>query len=156
MTAGDLDAVKGKIMDYIKTADNDNLHPLATHVFSDWRINVYALSTDRFPVVTVRLGTATRTELVYGRKTKSDERGIFYTCPFTAHVWAENASTRKAKNAMDIADKITDYLLQVSPDSTTGIEHFYDITTRESQPDRGGQRISRVIIEGFCLVKRTL
>jgi len=153
---GGISAVKSKLMEIIVDADS-SLAPKNTHVLSNWRIELWKLEND-FPIVTVRVGIVNLNELIYGRKVGWNQQGHYVGYQFSLHVWHENADDPdpKSKNACDLADKIIDVLEMYSGDSTSGIERFYNITSIESEPERGPQRMSRVIIEGFILAKRVL
>lgn len=163
-TVGRMTTVKAKMLEIITGADS-SLSPQATHVRPDWKIAVNYLE-DHYPIVTLRLGTETVSELIYGRQISSTERGHYVTYSFSAHVWAEkeyqlfeagaNESIAQAKPASDLADKIIDTLEKYNGDATSGICYFDKVTARESEPERGPQRLTRIIIEGFVIVKRPL
>lgn len=153
---GGISAVKSKLMKIIVDADS-SLAPETTHVLPNWRVEVWKLESN-FPIVTVRIGPANINELIYGRKVGWNQQGHYVGYQFSLHVWHENASdpNPKSKNACDLADKIIDVLEMFVGDDDSGIIEFFNITSRESEPERGPQRMSRVIIEGFILAKRIL
>jgi hypothetical protein len=152
---GGISAVKAKILTLISTADA-SLSPEASHVFPNWRTEINYLESN-YPVVTVRLGNVIVGDKTYGRQIGNNTRGQFVTYIFTAHVWDENnTSGPKSKDVCDLADKIIDVLENYSGDNVSGIKYFENITARESEPERGPQRLSRVIIEGFIVAKRPL
>lgn len=156
VTEGYIYDVKNKLAYFISQADA-TLQPQDDHVYLNWTTAIYKLTQANFPVVTLRIMPSAARELVYGRKTKSNETGVFIIVSFTAHVFAmvKTTGNAKAKDAMDLADKIETILLQ-STDSATGIQYIYDITKRESEPDRGAKRVSRIIMTGRILVKKPL
>lgn len=142
-------------MEIISNADT-SLQPQDKHITGDWRVDTYWLEK-ALPAVTVKINEATLNERIYGRNISSNQSGHFISVPFSLHVWAENATEGlKASNALNLADKIVTYLLKYVGDDDSGIRFFYDLTTRESEPERGPQRMSRVIIEGFMFIKRPL
>ena len=152
---GGMSAVKAKLLTLISTADSA-LTPEATHVFSNWRTEINFLESN-YPVVTVRLGNVAITENVYGRRAGVSGRAHFVTYIFTAHVWDENNTTGpKSKDVCDLTGKIIDVLENYAGDNISGIKYFERISARESEPERGPQRLSRVIMEGFVVAKRPL
>jgi hypothetical protein len=163
-TVGRMTPVKAKMLEIIAGADS-TLSPQSTHVRPDWKTAVEYLENN-YPIVTLRLGSETVTELIYGRQISSTERGHYVTYSFSAHVWAEKSyqlfeagadeTVAQAKPASDLADKIIDTLEKYNGDATSGICYFDKVTARESEPERGPQRLTRIIIEGFVMVKRPL
>jgi len=154
MGAGGYKDVKDKLMKLIAASHSD-LSPQSTHIFGDWRIKVWKFKKANMPIVTVRVAPVNINETAYGSQLSSTERGTYATFFFTAHVWEENASSgNKSDNALNLADSIVTYLTKYSGDTTSGIVFFRDVTYRDSQPETGPQRYSRVIIEGFIFAKR--
>lgn len=153
---GGISAVKTKVLALISAADS-SLSPQVTHVHPNWKTDINYLN-ENFPVVTVRVGNADVSERVYGRQVGGSNRGTYAIYTFSAHVWNEkDATDPTSKSACDLADKIIDYLLNYTGDSTSGICFFSNLIPRESEPDpRGPQRLSRVIIEGLIFCKRIL
>jgi len=161
---GRMTPVKNEMLQIISSSD-DQLQPQEIHVRPDWKIADYYV-VENYPVVTLRLGTEDMTEHVYGRQLSATQRGHFVTYKFSAHVWAEKSyqlfdegadeTQTQAKPASDLADKIMDVLLLYTGDETSGIWYFDKLTARESEPERGPQRLTRIIIEGFVLAKRPL
>lgn len=152
---GGISAVKTKVLSLIAAADS-SLTPEASHVFPNWRTDIAYLETS-YPVVTVKIGIVDVSERIYGRQISSSVRGHFSIYTFSAHVWNTNATTGpKSANACALADKIIDYLYKYVGDDVSGIRSFINLSGRESEPERGPQRLSRVIIEGFIEVKRVL
>lgn len=159
-------AVTSKILMIIASAST-SLSPQRTHVLPNWKTGDQYLS-DNYPVVTLRIGTKNMSELVYGRKISSTEFGHYVTYSFSAHVWAlktwqlfedsdeEDETVPQANNASDLADLIIDVLEKYIGDSTSGICFFHKITVRESESERGPQRLTRMIIEGLVVVKRPM
>jgi len=147
--------VKNKLAYFISQADA-SLQPQDDHVLLNWKTNIWKLTESKFPVVTLRMMPSASKDFVYGRQV-GGETGIHIIYSFTAHVFAMVKATgnAKARDALDLADKIETYLLKQS-DSITGIEHIFDISKRESEPDRGARRVSRVIMTGRILVKKPL
>ncbi|GEM_PF-2524632 len=143
------------------------LQPVPVHVLPNWKTPIPYL-IDNYPVVTLRVGNEDDTEKIYGRQMAGNQRGMFVMYPFTAHVWGEktwqlfedvddeNEAIPQVRTAADIADNIVDALLTFTGDSTSGIVHFTHVMARESEPDRGPKRLTRMIITGMVLVRRTL
>jgi hypothetical protein len=164
--AGRIDLVIEAMLQIISGADT-LLQPQTTHVLPNWKTSVNYLA-ENYPVVTLRVGNEDVTERIYGRIMSPTQRGHFVTYAWTAHVWAEKTwqlfqdvdqedeTIPMVRNAADIADNIIDALTSFTGDSTSGIVYFDRITARESEPERGPQRLTRVIIAGFVLVQRPL
>jgi len=159
MTVGGHYDIKAALLTIIAAADSE-LSPQITHVIPNWRLRVWQLKKANMPVVTVRIGPMTINETAFGRKIRSDETGNYVSCFFTAHVWAENTTTSgvmRQQAAMNLADTIIKYLENYNGDeATSGIAYFYDITFRETDHESGPLRYSRIIVEGFILVKRPI
>lgn len=158
MTQGHIHTVKSALMQLISLADatlNDEVD--FKHVLGNWRLNVWALSDDKFPIVTVRMGPSSDLEVAYGRRIRHNQFGQYVVYSWSAYVFAFHATTEDlvSKTAMDLADAIKTYLAKACH-ATSGIPYIYDMTIRESEPARGSQRISRIIIEGRLIAKRPL
>jgi hypothetical protein len=161
---GRMTAVKNKMLEIISGAD-PSLLPQNTHVRGDWKIAINYLETN-YPIVTLRLGNVNVIEQIYGRQMSATRRGHYVAYSFSAHVWAEKSyqlfdegadeHQTQARLASDLADIIIDTLEKYNGDETSGICYFDNITARESEPERGPQRLTRIIIEGMILVKRPL
>lgn len=160
---GRMTPVKDMMLNIIASVD-PSFSPQNIHVRGDWKIAVTYLS-DNYPVVTLRLGNVTVTERVYGREIGGNQRGHYVTYNFSAHVWAEKSyqlfdetdnNQSQAQPASDLADAIIDTLQKYNGDEISGIRYFEKITARESEPECGPQRLTRIIIEGFVVVKRPL
>lgn len=165
---GGMTVVIEAILQIIAGADT-SLQPQNIHVLPNWKTPTNYLETN-YPVVTLRVGNVDMTERIYGRTMfgKPNTRGHFVTYAFTAHVWGEKAwqlfedldqedeTIPQVKVAADIADNIIDAFETFTGDSTSGIVFFDRITARESEPERGPQRLTRIIIAGFVLVQRPL
>ena len=155
-TEGYMSTVKMKIVDHISEADN-SLSPATTHVLPSSDEQMWKYDTDYFPIVTVRIGPSTDREFFQGRQLggmPTKKIGIHVAFFFTAHLFTminETANTDKTKDAMDLAEKIKEHLLR-SDDATSGIQHYYEITTRETPS--GMARVAKVIIEGYVLARR--
>lgn len=162
--AGRMTPVKMAMLYIISTA-HSSLQPQNTHVRGDWKIMTKYVE-DNYPIVTLRVGNEDVTERVYGRQLSTTMRGHYVTYAFSAHVWGEKSyqmfdedmddTMSQAQPASDLADNIIDTLEKYVGDTTSGICHFHKITARESEPERGPQRLTRIIIEGFVLVRRPL
>jgi len=156
---GGISSVKNKIQDLISEVDS-KLSPKKDHILFNWRSPV--ISGELCPIVTMRLGTVQYPDVVFGRKIKSTESGQYIIYPFSLHVWNEKLNYEiqegnESKPTTDLADKIITALSKASNDANgSGICYFYNITSRESEPERGPQNLNRVIIEGFIKVKRPL
>ena len=156
---GGTSAIKNKLQALIAAVDT-KLSPKDDHVLFNWRNPVIA--GERCPIVTMRLGTSQYTDVIFGRKVKSNESGQYIVIPFSLHVWNEKLNYEmqegnESKPTTDLADKIVTTLLKAENDANgSGICHFYNVTARESEPERGPQNLNRVIIEGFIQVKRLL
>ena len=132
-------------------------------VFGDWRPameNIYGpVSGLKLPAVTVRISPARIWQVHYARLIpEAGDMGVY---AFTAHVFHKGCTIEgeeKYKYAQDLADKIMTYLLKQRWEALTecSIADVYDLQARESEPRKGSksQRICRVIIEGFMLIKR--
>jgi len=106
------------------------------------------------PLLSVRVGPELWTD-VYDRRIGYDSLfGTLGSHAFSIHIFHSNcyeADEEKGKYAQNVASRVIDCLTQ-SP-SPIGSD-IYDITSRESEPSRGGHRISRIIIEGRIHIKR--
>jgi hypothetical protein len=165
-TEGRYSTVTEQMLEIIAGAD-PSLQPQTTHVLPNWKTPVEYLVTN-YPVVTLRVGAQDMTEKIYGRQISSTERGHYVMYAFSAHVWGEktwqlfqdideeNQAIPQANLASELADKIIDALEKYNGDDTSGIIHFERIISRESEPERGPQRLTRIIITGYVLIKRPL
>jgi len=157
---GAVSTVKAKLQGYIAAVDV-GLSPKEQHVSFNWKNPV--INDEVCPFITMRLGTAQYTDVVYGRKIGNNQNGQFIVVPFSLHVWNEKLNYEmqdgvdESKPTTDLAEKVVTALLRFKNDShVSGICYFYNITSRESEPERGPQNLNRVIIEGFMTVKRPL
>ncbi len=161
---GRMTPIKNGLMEIIAGAD-PQLLPQDTHVRADWKI-LESYLEDNYTVVSVRLGNVDMTERVYGRQIGGQMRGHYVTYAFSAHVWAEKSyqlfdegadeHQTQARLASELADKIIDVLEQYNGDTVSGICWFHNITARESEPERGPQRLTRIIVTGFIIAQRPL
>lgn len=143
-------------MTFISEASADLL-PKAEHVLGNWRLNVWQLASDKFPIVTVRIGPSNIIETAYGRELGGGVSGQYVMYAWSAFVFEANSDepNLKAKDAMILADIIMTYLAKKC-DKASGIIHIYDMVVRESEPARGSQRMSRIVVEGRLLARRPL
>lgn len=165
-TQGRVSNVTMAMLAIIAAAD-PSLQPQTQHVLPNWKTPVNYLS-ENYPVVTLRIGNVDLAETIYGRSMPQGVRGNYVTYAFTAHVWGEkswqlfedvdeeNESEPQANLASDLADKIIDVLKSFTGDKYSGIVYFDKIKVRESEPERGPQRLTRMIISGFVNVRRPL
>lgn len=142
-----MDTIKEKLADLI-AASNADLSPQATHVLLNWKVNIWNISQANMPVVTLKFGPSPITNYHYGRG--GTTRGYYILYSFTAHIWAVrgSGSTQHMKNASDYANDIIEYLIKNNKDETSGIRDIINLIPRESQPDKGSRRYSRVILTG--------
>lgn len=162
--AGRISLVTQTMLSIIAGADS-TLQPQDTHVSPNWKTAINKLIED-YPIVTLRVGSENVMEKIYGRQLTKTLRGHYVMFAFSAHVWGEKywqlfddvdheaENVPQAKLASDLADKIIDTLTTYIGDATSGIAYFDRMIVRESEPDRGPQRLTRFIIEGYVLVKR--
>jgi len=132
-------------------------------VCGDWSLAmemVYGpVSGLKLPVATVRISPARVWQVHYARRIpEAGDMGVY---AFTAHVFHKRCTIEgeeKYKYTQDLADEIMHYLTTRKWEALTecSICDIYDLQARESQPRKGpkGQRICRIIIEGFMLIKR--
>jgi hypothetical protein len=124
--------------------------PEAT-VEGNWRQDIGNMVRN-LPFVTVRLSEVLSE--VYDRDIGESSSGSIADYHFSAYVFHSNcndAGEEKGKHAQDVADRIMSYF-EKQP-SCIGFD-VYDTTARESEPERGASRISRVIVEGQLHIKR--
>lgn len=160
VVSGGMNDAKKCLMEFIEGCDIDQLED---KVFGDWRPameKIYGpVSGLKLPAVTVRISPARILQVHYARRIpEAGDMGIY---AFTAHVFHKGcteAGEEKYKYAQNLADRIMTYLLKRKWEDEVDcpICDVYDMQARESEPKRGSksQRICRVIIEGFMLVKR--
>lgn len=157
---GGIAKVKAKLQDIIVAVDT-RLIPKATHISFNWKNPI--INDEIAPIVTMRLGTIQYNETVYGRKLSSTKTGHLITIPFSLHVWNEKLNYElqdgvdESIPTTELAEKIIDALESFPNDGgNSGICYFHNITSRESEPERGPKNMNRVIIEGFMIVKRVI
>ena len=149
--------IKQKLCDLIKEACLE--YSVDITVLQDWTFPLYKA---KFPLATVRVGTSSIVNPIYGRFTGREilwarERGDFVFFTFSIHIFAKHDETAvlKAKTAQDIAMMIYKYLLTHSYQPSVGMLDIVNVTMRESEPATGGTlRLSRVIMEGIILAFR--
>lgn len=135
-------------------------------VSGNWREDIRKLARC-LPFISVRISPGDIWD-IYDRdigKASPNERGSLVNYRFSVHVFHSNCNCdsysgdptdyrhgcEKGMFAQDIADRIIDFLIpQPSP---LGFD-VNTISVRESEPARGGHRVSRVIIEGTIQIKR--
>jgi len=152
-TEGYMYTIKMKIVDHISEADA-TLQPKTTHVLPSTDEQIWKFDQANLPLCSLRIGPSTDREYLQGRQLGEAKMGNFVSFFFTAHLYALNNNTvneDKAKTVMNLAEKIKEHLLR-EDDATSGIQHYYEITTREAQS--GMATISKIIIEGYVLVRR--
>jgi len=124
------------------------LSPQSTHVFGNWRIDVFRLPYSSFPVVTVRMEEGMSSGPIY-------EGGSWFYLhyyDFTLHVHG-----RSLEEARNIGDDIINYLKLNN--RKTDAPTYYDIRNlamREAIDDASARRLSRVIVTGTILTEETL
>lgn len=153
MTEGYMNTVKMKLCDHITSADA-TLSPVTTHVLPSNDEQMWKYDTANMPIVTVRIGPSTESEVIQGRQLGNSQWGNFVSFFFTAHLFTlinETVNEDKTKTAMDLAELIKEKLTR-SKDDASGIMYYYGITVRESQS--GMAKVAKVIIEGYIYVRR--
>lgn len=148
-----MSTVKSALKTHISEADS-SLSPENTHVFLSNDEQMWKFDTENLPIVTIRIGPSTDSEVAYGRNFSSSERGNFISFFFTAHVFHninETEGEDKSSTAMDLADVIKEHLLNVD-DEDSGIVYYNEITVRETVSRMA--KVSRMIIEGYIFVRR--
>ena len=104
------------------------------------------------PFITVRMKDVLSD--VYDRNIGEASAGSIAHYPFSLFIFHSNcmeSGEEKGKYAQDVADRIKSYL--VAQPSPIGFD-IDEFNSRESEPERGGHRISRVIVEGSIHIKR--
>lgn len=94
---------------------------------------------------------------VYDRNIGEADSGSMADFRFTIHIFHSNcyeAGNEKGKYAQDVADRIKDVLLPFDSPQASNWWDVSGVTMRESEPEGGMHRISRVIVEGNLHVKR--
>lgn len=158
--SGTINDAKKCLMELIEESDPIQL---ADKVYGDWTEameKIYGpISGLKVPAVTVRLAPAMIWQAHYARRIpEAGDMGIY---SFTAHVFHKgctDAGEEKYKYTQDLADKIMHHLLtrKWEAEESCPIADIYDIQARESEPKQGSksQKLCRIIIEGYMLVKR--
>lgn len=124
--------------------------PEAT-VEGNWRQSIQHIVRD-LPFVTVRMKDVLSD--VYDRNIGESSDGSIAHYPFSLFIFHSNCmedGEEKGKYAQDIADRIISCL--APQPSAVGFD-IEGLTARESEPEGGGHRISRVIVEGQINIKR--
>lgn len=155
---GRIDPTKDRLMALISASDA-SLAPQVDHVYPDWKITTYMMRN--LPFATVRISPANTIPRAYGRTLEGGavvdiETGSMIIMNFTIHVhhnYNDTVGEGRAKNALDLADLIEDYLIgQATEQTAFGIADIFDISKRESEPH--GRLVSRVIMSGRLQCKR--
>lgn len=155
-TEGYMNTVEEAIATHISESDA-TLLPKTTHVLLNLDGDVWEYDNNNNPIVTLKITPSTDRELLQGRQlggASTKKIGIFISIFFTAvlyHNINTTANQDKYKTAMDLADKIKEYLSK-SKDETSGIQYYYEITARKVRS--GMQNVAKVIIEGNVFVRR--
>ena len=124
--------------------------PEAT-VEGNWREGINEIVRN-LPFVTVRMKDVLQD--VYDRNIGESSDGCIAHYPFSLFIFHSNcleSGEEKGKYAQDVADRIISYL-SYQP-SRIGYD-IGEMSARESEPEGGHHRISRVIIEGSIGIKR--
>lgn len=125
--------------------------PEAT-VEGNWREGIGEI-VRHLPFITVRMKDVLAD--VYDRNigdTSGD--GCIAHYPFSLFIFHSNcleSGEEKGKYAQDVADRIMSY---IAPQPSSIGYDIGEMSMRESEPERGAHRISRVIVEGSIHVKR--
>jgi len=145
MASGKFNETKKALINAVKTSV-----PEAT-VEGSWRQTIEHIVRN-LPFVTVRLKDILSD--VYDRNIGETSDGSIAHYPFSLFIFHSNcmeSNEEKGKYAQDVADRILSYL--AGQPSVVGYD-IDELIARESEPERGGHRISRVIIEGNIHIKR--
>ena len=124
--------------------------PEAT-VEGNWREGIGEI-VRHLPFVTVRMKDVLAD--VYDRNIGESSDGSIAHYPFSLFIFHSNCLTsgeEKGKYAQDVADRIMSYLAYQP--SRIGYD-IGEMNARESEPEGGYHRISRVIVEGSIHIKR--
>jgi hypothetical protein len=152
-TEGYMSTVKYAIVTHISEADA-TLQPKTTHVLPSTDEQIWKFDRANLPLCSLRIGPSTDRELIQGRQLGNGKWGNFVSFFFTAHLFTpinETENLDATQDAMNLAEKIKEHLLR-SDDAVSGIQYYYEITTREAPS--GATRLSKVIIEGYVMVRR--
>lgn len=152
-TEGYMYTIKMQLVTDISEADS-SLSPKTTHVLPNLDDDVWKYDTDNFPIITVRIGPSSDREFFQGRQLGGGKMGNYVSYFFTAHIFSVlNTTTNddRTKTAMNLGEVIKEHLLR-SDDSTSGIQHYYELTLREIHS--GMAKVSKVILEGYILARR--
>lgn len=152
-TEGYMHTVKMKIVDHISEADS-SLQPKTTHVLPSTDEQIWKFDRANLPLCSLRIGPSTDREFLQGRQLGNTKFGIHVSFFFTAHLFTvptETVNADSTQDAMNLAEKIKEYLLR-SDDTSSGIQYYYEITTREAPS--GATRLAKIIIEGYVMARR--
>ena len=127
-------------------------------VTGNWRVDIHEIVRN-LPYISVRFSPEILWD-VYDRNVGGEVSGSISDYHMSIHVFHSNCccepTCEKGKYAQDVGRRIEDYLLGVG--APLGLPpvgwDIDDLRMRESEPTRGGHRISRCIIEGTIHIKR--
>lgn len=120
-------------------------------VEGNWRQDIGNMVRN-LPFITVRMKDVLSD--VYDRDIGETSEGSIAHYSLSLFIFHSNcleAGEEKGKYAQGVADRIISYL--AAQPSKIGYD-IGDFDCRESEPERGGHRISRVIVEGQLHIKR--
>lgn len=143
--SGKFNETKKDLISKIKSAI-----PEAT-VEGNWREGINEIVRN-LPFVTVRMKDVLAD--VYDRNIGESSDGCIAHYPFSLFIFHSNcleSGEEKGKYAQDVADRVMSGL--ASQPSSIGYD-IGEFSCRESEPERGPHRISRVIVEGSIHIKR--
>ena len=146
MSSGKFNATKEELKTELRTAIPEG------YVTGNWRADNHLLATN-LHFISVRISPEVLWD-VYERNVGGEVAGSIADHHFSIHVFHSNCESgeptcERGVYAQDVARRIMDHLLTVP----VGFD-IADLRKRESEPTRGGHRISRVIIEGTIHIKR--
>lgn len=124
--------------------------PEAT-VEGNWREGIGDIVRN-LPFITVRLKDVLAD--VYDRNIGETSDGCIAHYPFSLFIFHSNcleSGEEKGKYAQDVADRVMSGL---APQPSSIGYDIGEMSARESEPERGAHRISRVIVEGSIHIKR--
>lgn len=122
-------------------------------VSGNWRQDVGELIRN-LPYIYLRFFPEHIDDLVYDRNVGGGCEGSAATYFFSIHIFHSNCNDvnyERGRHAQDVATRLTDYLIVQPPVLGWDID---GVTVRETEPDRGMHRVSRVIVEGQLHITR--
>ena len=150
----DFFTVKNKLMNIISNADStltpSGQNSTIPHVLGNWHVQAWQLTSDKFPIVTVRLQG--KNVPIWGFKPPTVQFGELYQYPFTAYVWATTITESRR-----VADCIIDILSQQNKYPDVKIVDIINITMHEGvQKRRYPKALWRIIITGDLICEEPL